>query len=73
MEQRLVDESERVLHYLEPSTKKALIATVEAQLIEKHCPAIIAKGFDNLMINVRHEDLRRMYGLFARVNALDQV
>lgn len=73
VEQRLVDESDRVLHYLEPATKKPLIATVEAQLIEHHVASIIAKGFDTLMINVRHEDLRRMYGLFSRVSVLDQV
>lgn len=73
VEARLTDESDRVHHYLEPTTKKQLIATVETQLIEKHVPAIIAKGFDSLMLNVRHDDLRRMYSLFARVNALDQV
>ena len=73
VEVRLTDESDRVHHYLEPTTKKPLIATVETQLIEKHTGAIILKGFDTLMINVRHDDLRRMYSLFARVSALDQV
>eukprot|EP00026_Physarum_polycephalum_P002994 Phypoly_transcript_03003.p1 GENE.Phypoly_transcript_03003~~Phypoly_transcript_03003.p1 ORF type:complete len:794 (-),score=172.71 Phypoly_transcript_03003:221-2440(-) len=73
VETRLADESDRVHHYLEPTTKKPLIATVETQLIEKHVATIIAKGFDSLMINIRHDDLRRMYSLFARVGALDQL
>lgn len=73
VEKRLVDESDRVHHYLEPSTKKLLISTVESQLIESHVAAIITKGFDNLMINNRTEDLLRMYGLFARVTVLDQL
>lgn len=69
----LADENDRVLHYLEPSTKKPLIASVETQLIESHVPAIIAKGFSHLMDNSKNEDLRRMYALFSRVNTLDQL
>jgi cullin-4 len=72
VESRLTDESDRVHHYLEATTKKPLIATTETQLIEKHVPAIILKGFDSLMLNNRHDDLRRMYTLFGRVSTLDQ-
>lgn len=44
VENRLQNESERVLHYLDPSTKKPLINVVEKQLLEEHIQTIINKG-----------------------------
>ncbi|CAI7830140.1 unnamed protein product, partial [Closterium sp. NIES-54] len=71
VETRLQEENDRCVHYLPSSTRKALIATTEAQLLEKHTGAIVDKGFGMLMEASESADLHRMYALFARVNALD--
>ncbi|XP_064455149.1 cullin-4A-like [Ornithodoros turicata] len=65
VERRLSEEWERLLHYLDPSTKKPLVATVERQLLGQHLTAILQKGLDQLLDD--HRDLGLMYGLFARV------
>ncbi|KAG4179524.1 hypothetical protein ERO13_A10G110500v2 [Gossypium hirsutum] len=63
---RLNEENERCLLYLDAFTRKPLIATVERQLLERHIPVILDKGFMMLMDGHRIEDLRRMYSLFSR-------
>ncbi|KAL4392794.1 hypothetical protein AHAS_Ahas03G0380700 [Arachis hypogaea] len=73
VETRLQEEHERCLLYLDASTRKALIATAEKQLLERHIPAILDKGFTMLMDANRIEDLQRMYTLFSRVNALESL
>ncbi|MED6159386.1 Cullin-4 [Stylosanthes scabra] len=70
---RLQEEHERCLLYLDASTRKPLIATAEKQLLERHIPAILDKGFTMLMDGNRIEDLQRMYSLFSRVNALESL
>ncbi|MCI03598.1 cullin-4-like, partial [Trifolium medium] len=70
---RLQEEHERCLIYLDASTKKLLIQTTEAQLLERHIPAILDKGFSVLMDGNRIEDLQRMHSLFSRVNALESL
>eukprot|EP01137_Pigoraptor_chileana_P033540 Opistho-2@24554 len=71
VEQRLREESDRVLHYLDSQTRKALIATVEKQMLETHVIPLLEKGFDELVDGQRVADLARMYQLFSRVSALD--
>ncbi|KAH1102724.1 hypothetical protein GLYMA_13G218500v4 [Glycine max] len=73
VEIRLQEEHERCLIYLDASTRKPLIATAEKQLLERHIPAILDKGFAMLMDGNRIEDLQRMYSLFSRVNALESL
>ncbi|KOM53577.1 hypothetical protein LR48_Vigan09g223600 [Vigna angularis] len=73
VEIRLQEEHERCLIYLDASTRKPLIATAEKQLLERHIPAILDKGFAMLMDGNRIEDLQRMYSLFLRVNALESL
>ncbi|GKU92580.1 hypothetical protein SLEP1_g6287 [Rubroshorea leprosula] len=73
VEIRLHEEHERCLLYLDASTRKPLIATAEKQLLERHIPAILDKGFTTLMDGHRIEDLQRMYSLFSRVNALESL
>ncbi|KAJ1430596.1 Winged helix-like DNA-binding domain superfamily [Sesbania bispinosa] len=73
VETRLQEELERCLIYLDASTRKPLIATAEKQLLERHIPAILDKGFTMLMDGNRIEDLQRMYSLFSRVNALESL
>ncbi len=52
VEKRLEEEQERLVYYLDSSTKKALVATIENQLIEAHVDSIIAKGLDKLLDQV---------------------
>ncbi|XP_049371557.1 cullin-4-like [Solanum verrucosum] len=73
VEVRLHEEHDRCLHYLDASTRKPLIATTEKQLLERHISAILDKGFMMLMDGKRIEDLRRMYSLFPRVEALESL
>ncbi|XP_021899413.1 cullin-4-like [Carica papaya] len=73
VEIRLHEEHERCVLYLDASTRKPLIATAERQLLERHIPAILDKGFTMLMDGHRIEDLQRMYSLFCRVNALESL
>ncbi|TYI96476.1 hypothetical protein E1A91_D01G075900v1 [Gossypium mustelinum] len=62
---RLNEENERCLLYQDAFTRKPLIATAERQLLERHIPAILDKGFMMLMDGHRIEDLQRMYSLQA--------
>uniref|UniRef100_A0A6N2K7S9 Cullin family profile domain-containing protein n=1 Tax=Salix viminalis TaxID=40686 RepID=A0A6N2K7S9_SALVM len=71
VESRLNEEQDRCKIYLDISTKKPLIATAERQLLERHISAILDKGFMMLMDGHRIEDLKRIYSLFLRVNALE--
>ncbi|XP_022898842.1 cullin-4-like isoform X2 [Olea europaea var. sylvestris] len=73
VEIRLQEEHERCLIYLDSSTRKLLVATVESQLLERYISAILDKGFTMLMDGKRIEDLQRMYLLFSRVNALESI
>ncbi|KAK7399935.1 hypothetical protein VNO78_11132 [Psophocarpus tetragonolobus] len=73
VETRLQEEHERCLICLDATTRKPLIATAEKQLLERHIPAILDKGFTMLMDGNRIEDLPRMYSLFSRVNALESL
>ncbi|XP_078436854.1 cullin4 isoform X2 [Wolffia australiana] len=71
VETRLLEEHERCLLYLDASTGKPLVATVERQLLNCHVSAILDKGFTLLMSGSRVGDLKRMYNLFQRVNSLE--
>ncbi|KAF9588845.1 hypothetical protein IFM89_016783 [Coptis chinensis] len=71
VEMRLHEEHERCLLYLDATTRKPLVATAERQLLVSHISAILDKGFTMLMDGNRIEDLRRLYGLFSRVNAFE--
>lgn len=73
VEDRLQDEAERVGNYLDRSTRKPLIHTVENVLLERNARNLIDKGFTFLLDNSRLTDLSRLYRLFARVNSLDAI
>ena len=49
VERRLREENERLLHYLDTSSKWQLIHTVEKQLISEHLASILTKGLDSLL------------------------
>ena len=73
IEYRLRLENERVDNYLESTTRKPLINVVEEQYISKHLNSIVVKGFDSLVDESRHDDLKRLYYLFGlkEVNGRD--
>jgi cullin-4 len=64
---RLHEEDLRVIHYLDPSTKRALVTCVEKMLISDHLQHLLAKGLDKLLEDNRVNDLSLMYLLFGRV------
>ncbi|XP_049882276.1 cullin-4A [Pectinophora gossypiella] len=67
VEKRLREENDRLLHYLDPSTKWQLIHTVERQLLSEHLTGILSKGLESLMDGPRIADLTTLYALFSRV------
>lgn len=67
VDRRLKEESDRLLHYLDQSTRKPLIPCIEKQLLGQHLTSILQKGFDSLMASYRLSDLALLYQLFSRV------
>ncbi|KAH8336932.1 cullin-4A [Drosophila kikkawai] len=64
---RLAEENERLLHYLDSSTKHPLIYNVEKELLAEHLTSILQKGLDSLLEDNRLSDLTLLYGLLSRV------
>uniref|UniRef100_A0A8K9UV76 Cullin 4B n=1 Tax=Oncorhynchus mykiss TaxID=8022 RepID=A0A8K9UV76_ONCMY len=64
---RLEEEADRVITYLDQSTQKPLIATVEKQLLGEHLTATLQKGLNHLLDENRIQDLCLLYQLFSRV------
>ncbi|KPP63618.1 cullin-4B-like [Scleropages formosus] len=64
---RLEEEADRVITYLDQSTQKPLIATVEKQLLGEHLTATLQKGLNHLLDENRIQDLSLLYQLFSRV------
>ena len=71
LQRRLTEEYERCQNYLDASTRKPLIAAVEEQLLSKHMAAMLEKGFDAMMADMRVHDLARLYNLCGRIHALE--
>ncbi|KAL8623970.1 Cullin-4A [Nucella lapillus] len=67
VDKRLNEENERLLHYLDNTTRKSLVSCVEKQLLEQHLTQILQKGLDQLLDENRIGDLTLMYQLFSRV------
>lgn len=63
---RLSQENERILQYIDKSTKKPLLLCVEKQLVGDHQEEILEKGFEMLLEANRHQDLSLLYDLFIR-------
>uniref|UniRef100_A0AAY4EVU2 Cullin-4B n=1 Tax=Denticeps clupeoides TaxID=299321 RepID=A0AAY4EVU2_9TELE len=64
---RLDEENDRVISYLDQSTQKPLISTVEKQLLGEHMAAILQKGLSNLLDENRVTELTLLYQLFSKV------
>ncbi|RMX67379.1 hypothetical protein DD238_000823 [Peronospora effusa] len=73
VEKRLYEENERVVNYLDASTKKQLISVVERKMLKPHVTTLLERGFETLMEEGRIDDLKRMYALFARVDAISDL
>lgn len=69
VDKRLNEEWERLLHYLDQSTKKPLIQCVEKQLLGEHLSPLLQKGLDQLLEEYRLNDLKLIYDLFSRVKS----
>jgi len=70
---RLSREEARVAHYLHGSSRKPLMAAVRQTLLAVHVRPLLERGFADLVQHARLDDLRRMYSLFAQVNALPEL
>ncbi|XP_034037660.1 cullin-4B [Thalassophryne amazonica] len=70
---RLEEEADRVITYLDQSTQKPLIATVEKQLLGEHLTTTLQKGLTHLLDENRIQDLSLLYQLFSRVRGGIQV
>ncbi|KAG1686593.1 Cullin-4A [Nymphon striatum] len=66
-DKRLNEEKQRILHYLDNGTRRALIFCVEKQLLAEHSTHILQKGLDNLLEQNRIEVLSLLYNLYARI------
>ncbi|KAL1282926.1 hypothetical protein QQF64_001729 [Cirrhinus molitorella] len=64
---RLEEENDRVISYLDQSTQKPLIATVEKQLLGEHMNTILQKGLRVLLDENRVCELTLLYELFSKV------
>jgi cullin-4 len=69
----MVVQKDRVLSYLDSNSLRPMIAVVEAKLITTHKLTLLEKGFASLVENHRKDDLRRMYELLLRVDALENI
>ncbi len=74
-QRRLNEESERINQYLEESSQRALISTVEQTLMAAHSRAILgaSTGASSLLKTKRLDSLRLMYKLLQRVEKLDEL
>ena len=73
-ERALQEESERVKHYLNPSTEPKLLRNVEIELLKEYEMLLLNKegsGCRALLKEDRKEDLKRMCDLFSRPGVPD--
>lgn len=63
----IAEETERSLYYLESLTQIPLIQTVEMELIAAHLDLILRKGLNDMLDNMRMNDLDLLHTLLSRV------
>lgn len=67
-EARLRQEAERAAQYLDPATRRPLVAEAERQLVAANLPALLSReSFAGLVDAQRPADLARLYALAGRV------
>lgn len=62
------EETERSMYYLESITQVPLIETIEYQLISQHLDFMLTKGLDQLLDDMRIEELKLLHSLTSRVS-----
>ena len=67
LDKRLNEENQRLLHYLDHTTQRFLIQTVEKQLISEHLINILQKGLDSMLDKFNVKEISLMYNLLGRV------
>ena len=70
VERRLVQANDMVMQYLDVSTRLPLLTTIEKYLLAPHVDVLLDKGLGPLLDDYRISELKRMYYLFDRVQAL---
>jgi len=73
LDSRLEEENQRVIQYLDVTTRKPLVLAIETVALASHVNDILEKGFDELLDKNAIPDLRRLYLLLSRVDALPVV
>lgn len=73
VDKRLLQEKQRIVRYLDPSTRTPLVSNVEKELISVHVSYLLDKGFNTLMDDIRINELSIMYNQFSRVDALKKM
>ncbi|CAK9293703.1 unnamed protein product [Gordionus sp. m RMFG-2023] len=67
VKKRLNEENERIIHYLDHSSKSLLIQTVERRLLEDHLNLMLTKGLDSMLNQNRYSELALMYQLLSKI------
>jgi len=67
VDKRLSEENQRLLHYLDHTTQRYLIQTVEKQLINEHLSNILQKGLEQMLDRFNVKEISLLYNLLARV------
>lgn len=67
VDKRLHEESQRLLHYLDHTTQRFLITSVEKQLISEHMTAILQKGHETMLDKFDVKEIALLYSLMSRV------
>jgi hypothetical protein len=70
VEKRTAEEDERLSSYLDTSTRKSLMSTLDRCGVLAHVDVIIGKGLEPLLDENRNKDIQRMFALLGRVGAL---
>lgn len=74
VEKRFTEENNRLMHYLQQSTRQLLINCLEKYLVAEHVNTLLQKGFDSMMDENRIPDLKLLYQLLNRIsNGVDQL
>ncbi|KAL1187759.1 Cullin-3B [Cardamine amara subsp. amara] len=69
-EKPLIEEVERVAHYLDVKSEEKITSVVEREVIANHMQRLVHmenSGLVNMLLNDKYEDMGRMYSLFRRV------
>eukprot|EP00750_Incisomonas_marina_P008330 INCI15434.3.p1 GENE.INCI15434.3~~INCI15434.3.p1 ORF type:complete len:848 (-),score=178.00 INCI15434.3:670-3162(-) len=66
---RLTEERRRGLECLRPTTCRAVLSVLRAEMVTAHSATILGRGFESMMEAEQFDELRRMYTLFLHASA----